>query len=178
MHAWRRWAAAGLAATVPGRRLVLGGGGQAPRQAAQTETRVPSPPDTELPLQTYGSMVVDPVHSHVFVTGGPGDPLVVVDFTGAVVAVMAGEAGGGAMYLDGTTLYLARPRLRAARRGRRLDPAARPVLPDGTDPCAVVGDQGGRPDLDQQPGVARTAVGVPRSQFGRHRPAAAIRSRR
>ena len=67
--------------------------------------------------------------------------------------------------------------LRSARRGGHLDAAAHPVLPDGTDPRAVVGDQGGRPDMDQQPVAARTGVGVPRHQFRCHRPAAVIRSR-
>ena len=109
MQAWRRRVTAGVAALSLIAASCSGTAASGPHRAAQTETRSPSPQDTELPLQSYGSMLVDPVHSHVFLTGGPGDPLVVVDFTGAIVAVLTGEPGGGAMYLDGTTLYLARP---------------------------------------------------------------------
>ena len=51
------------------------------------------------------SIQVDDAHQQVFVTGDPGDGvLLVTDLTGHVVKTFSGESGAAGMVLSGTTL--------------------------------------------------------------------------
>ena len=63
-----------------------------------------------LPLTTFADVVVDADHSHVFVTGGPGNSsIIVLDFDGRVVKAITGQPGAAGMALDRSmsTLYVA-----------------------------------------------------------------------
>src|SRR5438270_3155359 len=59
-----------------------------------------------LPVQNFGRVLVDPSHSHVFVSSPASNEIVVLDFDGNVVKQIQGEAGADAMVVDGTTLYV------------------------------------------------------------------------
>ena len=63
-----------------------------------------------MPLTTFADIVVDADHSHVFVTGGPGNSsIIVLDFDGRVVKAITGQPGAAGMALDRSmsTLYVA-----------------------------------------------------------------------
>jgi DNA-binding beta-propeller fold protein YncE len=65
---------------------------------------------TQLDLTSYADMVVDPTHQHVFVSGGAGNStIVVLNYSGAVVATILSESGAAGMALDPATdnLYVA-----------------------------------------------------------------------
>jgi hypothetical protein len=92
--------AAGLAATVG----VAGSAGwpAAPAEAATTSV--------QLPISTYSHMLIDPVHHHIFVTGGSSSSsILVTDYSGNTVATIPNETGatGLALSSDGSTVYAA-----------------------------------------------------------------------
>lgn len=62
---------------------------------------------TELPIQTAGSMIVDGAHERVIVSPGRfGDSIVVLDYAGNIDRVITDEPGAAQMVLDGSTLYV------------------------------------------------------------------------
>jgi dipeptidyl aminopeptidase/acylaminoacyl peptidase len=70
--------------------------------------RAEMPSGTPLPLVGLFDMVVDPFHSHVFVTGSPPYPefnprVVVLDFDGNIVTTIEDQPGASGMYLDDAT---------------------------------------------------------------------------
>jgi YVTN family beta-propeller protein len=75
----------------------------APAAQATTDTAV------QLPLTAFRDLVVDDAHSHVFVTGGGSDGVVVRDLEGGAVTTITNEPGASQMALseDGTLLYVA-----------------------------------------------------------------------
>ncbi|MEA2685353.1 MAG: hypothetical protein QOE93_548, partial [Actinomycetota bacterium] len=92
----------------------------APVRTAGAVTRVTAssfpllvdPPDGLRPLPTGPSVdtIVDPVHSHVFIsTWMPSDSLIVTDLAGTTIKVLAGLPGprGMALGADGVSLYVA-----------------------------------------------------------------------
>jgi hypothetical protein len=58
-----------------------------------------------LPLGSPRSLVLDEANSHVIASG---DPIVVTDYSGQVVATLADEGGASGMVVDGGLLYVAR----------------------------------------------------------------------
>ena len=60
---------------------------------------------TSLP-NTFGTLAVDSVHGHVFVSSPAASSVSVLDFSGAIVATISGEAGANALLVDGSTLYV------------------------------------------------------------------------
>lgn len=63
-----------------------------------------------LPLTSFADIVVDADHSHVFVTGGPGNSsIIVLDFDRNVITTITGQPGAAGMALDSSmsTLYVA-----------------------------------------------------------------------
>jgi WD40 repeat protein len=65
---------------------------------------------TTLPLTSYGDMVVDAAHGHVFVTGGfENNSVVVLNLDGTIVTTITGQSEAGGMVLDesSSTLYVA-----------------------------------------------------------------------
>ncbi|HEY0933778.1 MAG TPA: hypothetical protein VGD91_08550 [Trebonia sp.] len=63
-----------------------------------------------LPFSTYSQMLVDPVHHHLFVTGGSGtSSILVTDYSGQTVATIPSEPGATGLTLsgDGSTVYAA-----------------------------------------------------------------------
>ena len=65
---------------------------------------------TALSLTSFGSIVVDDAHEHVFVSGGQfASSIVVLDFDGNIVTTITGEQGANGMALDPATgtLYVA-----------------------------------------------------------------------
>lgn len=82
--------------------VVTGAGLSAPMASA--ETSVP------LPGQSYGDLLVDSAHHHLFVSGGPSsEVLTVTDGFGTRVKSIAGQPGADGMALsaDGSTVYVA-----------------------------------------------------------------------
>lgn len=63
------------------------------------------PTAQQLPLPWFTSMVVDPVHGHVFISG---DGIAVRNTDGSDAGTIAGESDAGGMVLDGSNLYVAR----------------------------------------------------------------------
>lgn len=64
----------------------------------------------ELPLSSFGQLLVDPVRERVYVSGGgAGDAIAVLDFSGAVVATLTGHPGASGMALHRGVLYVALP---------------------------------------------------------------------
>ena len=59
----------------------------------------------QLPLGSPRSLVLDEAHSHVILTG---DPMVVTDYAGEIVATLDDEGGASGMVLDDGLLYVAR----------------------------------------------------------------------
>src|SRR5438270_13509445 len=59
-----------------------------------------------LPVQNFGRVLVDPSHSHVFVSSPACNEIVVVDLEGNVVKQVQGEAGADARVVDVSTLYV------------------------------------------------------------------------
>jgi hypothetical protein len=56
---------------------------------------------TRLPFAGGGWMAVDGTHSHVFVSGGAGtSSIVVLDFSGTIVATIAGQQGASGLVVD------------------------------------------------------------------------------
>ena len=97
-----------LAATVAG--VVAAGGiasvalSAASAQAATTTTTV------ALPISQYSHMVVDPVHRHLFISGGgSSSSILVTDYSGQTVATIPNEPGayGLALSGNGSTVYAA-----------------------------------------------------------------------
>ena len=84
-----------------------------------------------LPLTTFADVVVDADHSHVFVTGGPGNSsIIVLDFDGRVVKAITGQPGAAGMALDRSmsTLYVALSDRRRFPYQHRLAHGGGPVL--------------------------------------------------
>jgi len=78
--------------------------------AALVPASVGAATQNALPLTSFGVMVVDSAHQHVFVTVGPSSNGVVVrDATGAAVTTITNEPGatGLALSADGSTLWVA-----------------------------------------------------------------------
>jgi DNA-binding beta-propeller fold protein YncE len=74
--------------------------------AADVGTQLPFP----FMINTGPWLAVDPVYDHVFVSGGPGtSSIVVLDFSGDIVATITGEPGASQMAVDPAThaLYVA-----------------------------------------------------------------------
>src|SRR4051812_28928341 len=55
----------------------------------------------------FGAIVVDPSHSHVFVSSPTSNTITVLDFSGKIVQTVTGEAGPDSMVVTGNTLYVA-----------------------------------------------------------------------
>jgi YVTN family beta-propeller protein len=73
-------------------------------QAATTTSAV------ALPITQYSHMVVDPVHRHLFISGGgSSSSILVTDYSGQTVATIPNESGayGLALSGDGSTVYAA-----------------------------------------------------------------------
>jgi hypothetical protein len=70
--------------------------------AAQAESAV------QLPLQGFGSLVLDQAHGHLLMSDPVGGVVYVTDLAGAPVQTITGESGAGGMVLDGSTLYVPR----------------------------------------------------------------------
>jgi hypothetical protein len=105
-----------------------------------------TPPARDLPLPSFGQMLVDPVHDRVFVSGGgAGDGIVVLDFDGAIVATIAGQPGASGMVLHGGLLYVALPMVPAIALidAATLTPVSRVLLPPAALPWDLV-EAGGR----------------------------------
>lgn len=69
-----------------------------------------TPTAVALPISTYAHMVIDPVHDHLFITGGSGDDVVLItDYSGQAVATIGNQPGadGLALSTDGSTVYVA-----------------------------------------------------------------------
>lgn len=82
--------------------VVAGAGLSAPMASA--ETSVP------LPGQSYGDLLLDSAHHHLFVSGGPSsEVLTVTDDFGTRVKAIPGQPGANGMALsaDGSTVYVA-----------------------------------------------------------------------
>lgn len=78
---------------------------------------------TPLSLTSFGDMVVDDAHEHVFVSSGQfGSSIVVLDFDGNIVTTIGGQQGAHGMALDSSTgtLYVA---LQSASSISRIDTA-------------------------------------------------------
>ena len=87
-----------------------GAGAHAAAARSESARARPRDSDTQLPLSAFYEMQVDPIHGHVFVTGGAGtSSIVVLDFQGNIVTTIDGEssASGMTMSPDGRTLYVA-----------------------------------------------------------------------
>jgi hypothetical protein len=61
-----------------------------------------------LPLTWFNSMVVDPVHNQVFITGRQDNVIAVRNSDGSDAGTITGETNAGGMVLDGANLYVAR----------------------------------------------------------------------
>jgi YVTN family beta-propeller protein len=70
-----------------------------------------TPPDSavQLPMTDVREVLVDDAHSHVFLTGGGSNGVVVRDLAGTAVTIVADQPGAEGMALspDGGTLYVA-----------------------------------------------------------------------
>jgi DNA-binding beta-propeller fold protein YncE len=67
-------------------------------------------PSVQLPISTYSHMLIDPVHHHIFFTGGSSSiSILVTDYSGNTVATIPNEDGatGLALSSDGSTVYAA-----------------------------------------------------------------------
>jgi IPT/TIG domain len=95
-----------------------------------------------LPFSTYSQMLVDPVHHHLFLTGGPAaSSILVTDYSGQTVATISGEPGASGLTLsgDGSTVYaaLAAGDAISAISTSTLTETARYATGTGTDPTYV-----------------------------------------
>jgi hypothetical protein len=79
--------------------VTSGVGGSPPASAAEPVTTV-------LP-NGYGGMVVDAAHTQVFVSSPTSGTITALDFSGAVLGTITGEAGPGSMVVHGDKLYVA-----------------------------------------------------------------------
>lgn len=64
----------------------------------------------QLPISTYSHMLIDPVHRHIFFTGGSSSTsILVTDYSGNTIAAIPNETGatGLALSSDGSTVYAA-----------------------------------------------------------------------
>jgi hypothetical protein len=107
-----------------------------PAAAAATTTSV------ALPFSTYFGMLVDPVHHHLFITGGSGaSSILVADYSGQTVATIPSEPGASGLALsgDGSTVYaaLANGDAISAISTSTLIETARYATGAGTDPAYV-----------------------------------------
>lgn len=76
-------------------------------QAAPAEAAVTT---VQLPIAKYSHMLIDPVHHHIFFTGGSGSTgILVTDYSGNTVATIPSEDGATGLALsdDGSTVYAA-----------------------------------------------------------------------
>jgi hypothetical protein len=97
-----------MAVAVIGAAGAIAGGGLVPAGAATTSAASLS--TVQLPISTYSHMVVDPVHRHLFFTGGAGSTsILVTDYFGNTVATIPDEGGATGLALsgDGSTVYAA-----------------------------------------------------------------------
>ena len=62
---------------------------------------------TSLGVTSFGRILVDAANSHVFVSSPGSSSIIVLDYTGAIVKTITGEAGAYGMALSGSTLYVA-----------------------------------------------------------------------
>lgn len=62
-------------------------------------------PET-LPVASFGDMVVDAAHSHVFLSAPGSNEILVLDYSGSIVKTITGEAGADSMVVSGSTLYV------------------------------------------------------------------------
>ncbi|MEV6109085.1 Ig-like domain repeat protein [Streptomyces sp. NPDC051940] len=112
--------------------VALVGGAAAP---AAADTR------TNLPLASYGDMVVDSVHSRLFISDRDANRILVTDFAGAVQATLPGlpQVQGLALSADSSTLYAAVPgadKIVAVDAGQLTETASYPTG-TGTKPSDV-----------------------------------------
>jgi hypothetical protein len=77
----------------------------APARPNSPKTGSVSTPVT-LPVSTFGDMVVDGAHSHVFVSAPASNEVLVLDYQGNILKAITNEAGAHAMVLSGSTLYV------------------------------------------------------------------------
>lgn len=59
-----------------------------------------------LPLSSFGGVVVDGLHQHVFISSPSDNTVLAADYSGNVVARFTGLAGAGRMALDGSSLFV------------------------------------------------------------------------
>jgi hypothetical protein len=74
--------------------------------SAKSASAVPAA--QQLPLTWFNSMVVDPVHNHVFITGRQDNVIAVRNADGSDAGTITGQTNAGGMVLDGSNLYVAR----------------------------------------------------------------------
>jgi len=60
-----------------------------------------------LGVMGFSRILVDPATSHIFVSSPTDSSIVVLDFSGAIVKIITGEAGASGMAIRGSTLYVA-----------------------------------------------------------------------
>lgn len=86
--------------------FALAAAGVPERASAQAEALVPSV-GRPLPLAGFHSLIVDPIHDYVLVSGGPGTgDILVLDYLGNVVKEI-NAPGASAMVLSGRRVYVA-----------------------------------------------------------------------
>jgi len=69
--------------------------------------RVPGGTSVTLPVGGFGRILDDPHHCQVFISSPTSNTVVVVDFSGRILAAIPDEYGAGAMAIDGSNLYVA-----------------------------------------------------------------------
>ena len=63
---------------------------------ASSRSLAPAATPTDLSLNNFGRILVDPATSHVFVSSPGSNAVVVLDFNGKIVQTITGETGAGA----------------------------------------------------------------------------------
>ncbi len=61
---------------------------------------------TNLGVTSFGRILVDSAHSHIFISSPGANDIVVTDLGGSIVKTITGEAGADAMTIVGSTLYV------------------------------------------------------------------------
>ncbi|WP_031520083.1 hypothetical protein, partial [Streptomyces sp. NRRL F-5123] len=115
--------------------------------SAQTASAQTASTAVPLPIPHYAHMLVDPVHQHLFISGGADSgSILVTDYAGQTIATIDGETGADGLALspDGSTVYAAlggADAISAVDTGT-LTETARYGTGAGTDPQSVVWSAG------------------------------------
>ena len=95
--------------SLPALALALSALGVLPASSVQAAASVPADTTASLPITSFGRIVADTAHGHLFLSSSSQNEILVTDLTGQPVATITGQDGvrGLALSPDSSTLYAA-----------------------------------------------------------------------